>query len=744
VRFSLLFAVVVVALYLVVGASPAAAADRIIEDGESFPDGFTVPAGDVWEFDPAADTHITVSGNVIVEGTLVMRPSSKSIEHFLQFTGIDESQFVGGGMEPIASDVGLWVVGAGQLDIAGTEVTPWSYDWETGWTAADDIVAAPIKTGNYTTFTQVDSASAVPAPNVYGYEAELLNLTRNVRIEGTAAGKTHIFISSTSPQTITYAAIRYVAPWINDTGLETDHFTGRYGIHFHMSGDGSRGSIVEGVVVRDADNHAFVPHASHGITFTKAIAYNTTSEAFWWDESTVEACGETDPTCNETNDLVYDSVVVAKNHPNPVREHTAAAIQLGGGEDMTIVDSVVVGMENSGQNVSAYHWPSVDRGVWTFVNNTAHNNATHGIFVWQNTTGDDVTNHVIDGFTAYYNANAGIDHGAYSNSYVYTNLTLLGNGGGAIHSHALGKPAADGTTDTQEWSGVTTNGATLTAFVHLTKGIGLPVRFLYCDFGEVVFDEGTGGVAGLYDFIECGLDESDFDLGNANPGTIIRVQDGTTAYQLTASGSKTTIATFYDNPTPPPPPVTPPLPPPGGGATFDDIAGSIFEADIEWLAAEGITKGCNPPANTLFCPDDYVTRGQMAAFLNRALALPDAGGNPFIDDDGSIFEPDIEAIEAAGITKGCNPPDNDMYCPGAYVTRGQMAAFLVRALDLPPGTEKFVDDNGSIFEADIESLAAAGITLGCNPPTNNQFCPNDYVTRAQMAAFLHRSASHLP
>ena len=53
------------------------------------------------------------------------------------------------------------------------------------------------------------------------------------------------------------------------------------------------------------------------------------------------------------------------------------------------------------------------------------------------------------------------------------------------------------------------------------------------------------------------------------------------------------------------------------GGTFTDDDNSVFEMDIEWLAAHGITAGCNPPANDHFCPDDNVTRGQMAAFLHR-------------------------------------------------------------------------------------------------------------------------------
>ena len=178
--------------------------------------------------------------------------------------------------------------------------------------------------------------------------------------------------------------------------------------------------------------------------------------------------------------------------------------------------------------------------------------------------------------------------------------------------------------------------------------------------------------------------------------------------------------------------------------TFDDVpATNTFFADIEWLAAEGITLGCNPPDNDLFCPGDSVTRGQMAAFLHRALVDKIMQGPPvtFTDTAGSVFAADIQWLGNTGITKGCNPPDNDMFCPGAVVTRGQMAAFLVRALGLTDdgGGNSFVDDDGSVFEGDIAKLAAAGITKGCNPPTNDMFCPNDPVTRAQMAAFLHRA-----
>ena len=162
------------------------------------------------------------------------------------------------------------------------------------------------------------------------------------------------------------------------------------------------------------------------------------------------------------------------------------------------------------------------------------------------------------------------------------------------------------------------------------------------------------------------------------------------------------------------------------------------------MAAAGITKGCNPPTNDEICPDDYVTRGQMAAFLARALELSERADDPFVDDDDSIFEPDIEKLAYSGITKGCNPAEgNTKFCPDSRVTRGQMAAFLVRALgytDVGDG-DLFTDDDGSIFESDIDKLGTAGVTKGCNPPTNDRFCPDAYVTRGQMAAFLHRALS---
>ena len=97
----------------------------------------------------------------------------------------------------------------------------------------------------------------------------------------------------------------------------------------------------------------------------------------------------------------------------------------------------------------------------------------------------------------------------------------------------------------------------------------------------------------------------------------------------------------------------------------------------------------------------------VVALVGSALAA-----GTFTDDDGNIHEPAIEAIAAEGITKGCNPPANDEFCPDGNVTRQEMAAFLVRAKGLPASDDNaFTDDEDSVFEGDINALAASGLSL---------------------------------
>jgi glucose/arabinose dehydrogenase len=164
---------------------------------------------------------------------------------------------------------------------------------------------------------------------------------------------------------------------------------------------------------------------------------------------------------------------------------------------------------------------------------------------------------------------------------------------------------------------------------------------------------------------------------------------------------------------------------------FSDIGSSPFFDSIMWLYEQGVTNGCG---DGRYCPLDFVTREQMASFLARALGLASTSVDFFADDEASPHEADINRLAAAGITLGCGP---SAFCPAQLVTREQMASFLARALSLQAtSVDFFVDDEASPHEADINRLAAAGVTNGCG---GGRYCPSDYVTREQMAAFLERA-----
>ena len=120
----------------------------------------------------------------------------------------------------------------------------------------------------------------------------------------------------------------------------------------------------------------------------------------------------------------------------------------------------------------------------------------------------------------------------------------------------------------------------------------------------------------------------------------------------------------------------------GLSSRFDDLGHIPFGL---WpypglLYSQGISAGCRTDP-LRYCPDSPVTRGQMASFLVRAFDLEEAPAAGFSDIEGSVHTGAIDALAASGVTAGCSA-DPLLYCPNDPVTRGQMATFLVRAMNL--------------------------------------------------------------
>jgi hypothetical protein len=165
---------------------------------------------------------------------------------------------------------------------------------------------------------------------------------------------------------------------------------------------------------------------------------------------------------------------------------------------------------------------------------------------------------------------------------------------------------------------------------------------------------------------------------------------------------------------------------------FSDVARSVHLAAILTLADDGIIKGCG---GGRFCPNQPIDRSEMARVLQRALKVPSSDRDAFPDDDGLAAEAAINALAAAGVVNGCG--DGSRYCPDEPVSRARMASYLARGFELPRASRDFfADDDGHGHEDNINRVAAAGISVGC---TDTRFCVTGRVTRGQLASFLVRA-----
>jgi DNA-binding beta-propeller fold protein YncE len=196
---------------------------------------------------------------------------------------------------------------------------------------------------------------------------------------------------------------------------------------------------------------------------------------------------------------------------------------------------------------------------------------------------------------------------------------------------------------------------------------------------------------------------------------------------------------------------------------FDDVPATYWALPfINKIYDTGITSGCSATP-LLYCPENQVTRAEMAVFMTKALGEAPAAsctGAVFSDVNvstvGEGFCKYIEKFSSLGITVGCQvdnaatPQNEAMYCPSNNVTRAEMAVFMTKALNQPPAatcTGTIFNDVNNAVMADgfcryIEKFSTLGITSGCqadNPATPGneaRYCPESDVTRAQMAVFL--------
>ena len=175
---------------------------------------------------------------------------------------------------------------------------------------------------------------------------------------------------------------------------------------------------------------------------------------------------------------------------------------------------------------------------------------------------------------------------------------------------------------------------------------------------------------------------------------------------------------------------------------FSDVLPTAYYFDaVNLLKGKDVTSGCGP---TLYCPLNNVTRSQMAVFIIRGIYGGDDfsfSSTPHFSDvpTGAFGFQWIQKMFELGITSGCTATT---YCPNDPVTRAQMAVFIIRgrlgasATFTYPAVPYFTDvgSNGFGFKW-IQRMREEGITSGCSATL---YCPSNSVTRGDMAIFVMR------
>ena len=174
-------------------------------------------------------------------------------------------------------------------------------------------------------------------------------------------------------------------------------------------------------------------------------------------------------------------------------------------------------------------------------------------------------------------------------------------------------------------------------------------------------------------------------------------------------------------------------------------AGTETEAAINALHRLGVFTGTLCQSNRL-CPNDPMQRWIAAVWLVRLIDGDDPAAvteSRFEDvnassmwEDSVWYAPHVERLADLEVTVGCTQ-DPLRFCPDANLTRAQVASWVARAFDLESAeSQGFVDAVGSVHEANINAVVAAGVMSGCSTDPKN-FCLDDTVTKGEMARYVY-------
>lgn len=525
----------------------------------------------------------------------------------IEFNGFSMDNFVGGGHSVPDSDVGLEVTGNGQLDLQGTYKTPWFTSTHglplnasvinisglgfpiENWKIGDPIGITPNVPGAWecseSVIRNITATEIVidPLPRSHAachnprsgktYYPQIFNLAkRDVYIRGTANAWSHIFINAVKPQFVKNISLTFMGPRKDQVGNDgfAEFVKGRYALHFHHAGEGSRGSEISGNVAMDCKSHVFVPHGSNGILIKNNVTYRTLETPFWWD------------LYHPSNDITYEgnlvvdvffvahSKAMGAGDTVPLDQlpptMSVNGFQMGMGKRLKCIKNCVAGMRiGDPKSGAAYFWEAADEDEeWNpFEDNIAHN-CFNFLGVWQNTRQHHGVRRFL-GYNSFSDMNdegvpgvgLGIRNGSYANPYRYFDVEIF-------NAQVSAKAASQIYDNSPDGRGQIYDNCIFDTFYMPAGPLKgeVPILIRNSKIGQIIDnagwnkqDDGTFATHNLDVVNTTGTISLGADAGASET---IRVQNATETYQLTKAGKVTIPKFYFDTTTPPPPPPPPP------------------------------------------------------------------------------------------------------------------------------------------------------------------------------------------
>lgn len=437
----------------------------------------------------------------------------------------------------VGSDIGLWITDDAVIDLVGgvykkpftfanntllKGTKQFSVKDATGWAVGDEIVVCTTDKPDGAGLDWNDNANASVDPFLNRFERVkivavsgntvtldrallfdhfqlysakynkymnvcIANNSRAFKIGGVKGNRPHLFIKSSKPSRFENIEFTFMGP--RRGGPRPDLWLGRYALHFHHAGEGTRGSVVKNNVFHDLGNRGLVIHGSHGVDVLDNVIGFFQNNAFWYDP------GHSTHDMKVLRNLAYGVVW------NGDRAGNSSGFEIGQGDDNIFEDNYAiyckVGLdEHTG---GGFVWAANNEGVAIFKRNISVSNFS-GLFVWQNTG----NNHMIEDWEAWNNYIAGMQ-GAYINSYVFRNCFF--------YNSLLRVKATPGNTDPM-FNLLRFDAAGMASCVELLTSpvaAGVPNAFRECDFQnyskqavlmKTEFDKEANGPKGC-DLVSC-------------------------------------------------------------------------------------------------------------------------------------------------------------------------------------------------------------------------------------------------